>query len=122
MEPIPYEIRPDDIDEVLTAYTPAAGWSDEERASLHDHVMSHVAELAAIIRTAPEGREERGLDTRTSAVAEPIGARPGDGSPARRELALAAIEDLLLDEGLVDARADEQRVFPVIEGERRTQR
>src|SRR5690606_19361983 len=94
MDPVPYEIRADDIDEVLAAYTPATGWTDEERAAMHDHVMKHVTDLDEIIRTAPEGREERSLDTRTSAVAGPVAGRPGDGSPARRELALAAIEDL----------------------------
>lgn len=114
MDPVPYEIREEDIDEVLAAYTPATGWTDEERAALHDHVMKHVTDLTEVIRTAPAGSDEPSLDTRTSAIAEPVSARPGEGSPARRELALAAIEDLLIDEGLIDARPDEQRVFPVV--------
>ncbi|HEU5208693.1 MAG TPA: hypothetical protein VFU06_04710 [Longimicrobiales bacterium] len=115
MDPVPYEIRADDIDEVLAAYEPATGWSEQDRAAVHRHVMTHVTDLNEIIRTAPEGSGEARLDTRTSAVAEPVGARPGDGSPARREMALAAIEELLISEGLVDARADEQRVFPIVE-------
>lgn len=114
MDPVPYEIRAEDIDEVLSAYEPATGWSEEERASIHEHVMLHVADLNEIVRTAPEGAEGPPRDTRTSAIAQPVNARPGEGSAARREMALAAIEDLLIEEGLIDARSDEQRVFPVV--------
>jgi len=117
MEPVPYEIRADDIDEVLAAYEPASGWTDEDRAAAHTHVMQHVNDLNEIIRTAPEGRDAYPLDRRTSAIAGPLSARPGDGSPARRELALAAIEELLVGEGFVDAGPDERRVFPVIPDE-----
>lgn len=119
MEPVPYEIRSDDIDEVLTAYEPADGWSEEQRATLRSHVMSHVTELDEIIRTAPERDPSR--DVRTSAMAEPVNARPGAASSARRELALAAIEDLLIREQLVDAGADERRIFPVIDDARRSE-
>ncbi len=119
MEPVPYEIRADDIDEVLSAYEPASGWTEEQRGTLRSHVMAHVTELDEIVRTAPEREPSR--DVRTSAMAQPVSARPGEASAARRELALAAIEDLLIREGLVDARADEQRVFPVITDARRTE-
>lgn len=119
MDPVPYEIREDDVDEVLSAYEPAGGgaWSDDDRASMRAHVMRHVNELNETVRTAPEDAGTG--DRRTSAIAQPISSRPGDESDARRELALAAIEDLLIRDGLVDARADESRVFPVVGDERR---
>lgn len=115
MDPVPYEIREDDIDEVLSAYDPAGGgvWSDEERVSAREQVMRHVMELNEAVRTAPE--DEVGSDRRTSSLAEPAGARAGASSQARREMALAAIEDLLIREGVVDAPADERRVFPIID-------
>lgn len=114
MDPVPYEIRDDDIDEVLAAYEPAGGWTDEDRATAHDRVMRHVNDLNEIIRTAPEGPEGHPLDRRTSAVAGPLSARPGDDSPARRELALAAIEEFLVGEGVIAAGPNEPRVFPVL--------
>lgn len=115
MDPVPYEIREEDIDEVLSAYEPAGGgaWSDEERVSARAHVMQHVLELNEAVRTAPE--DAGGADRRTSSLAEPVSARPGAASQARREMALAAIEDLLISEGVVDAPADERRVFPIVD-------
>lgn len=89
MEPVPYEIRESDVDEVLGAWQETGGrtWTEKQRAAAREHVMSNFVELDQIISTAPE-------------------------TPARREMALAAIEDLLIRDGFIDARADERRVFP----------
>ncbi len=119
MDAVPYEIREEDVDEVLSAYEPSGGgWSGEQRASMRAHVMQHVQELNEMVRTAPE--DDVGGERRTSSIAEPIGNRPGEGSSARREMALAAIEDLLISEGLLEAGADEHRVFPVVRNEERS--
>ena len=112
MEPVPYEIREDDIDEVLSAYSPPAGgeWTEDARTSARAHVMRHVIELNDEVRTVPE--DPAGRERRTSEMAKPAQSLPGDQSFARREMALAAIEDLLIRDGFIETAADERRVFP----------
>ena len=119
MDPVPYEIRPEDVDEVLSAYESVGGgeWPEERRADARDHVMRNVLELDEIIRSVPEDRRVRPrLDTASADRTIEVGARPGDASPDRREMALAAIEDLLIRDGFIDATADEARVFPALGG------
>lgn len=109
MDPVPYEIRREDVDEVLSAYESVGGsWTAEDRKAAVDHVMRQVLDIDETVRTAPE---ERRLMPRG---AEPAGTRPGDDSP-RRDLALAAIEDVLIRDGFIDVSDDEERVFPVAE-------
>jgi hypothetical protein len=109
MDPVPYEIRREDVDEVLSAYESVGGsWSDEERAAAVQHVMRHVLEIDETVRTAPA---ERRLMPRGSELSS---NRAGDDSP-RRDLALAVIEDVLIRDGFIDATDSEGRVFPVTE-------
>ena len=109
MDPVPYEIREEDVDEVLNAYESAGSTLDEERRrEARAVVMRNVLSLDEMIGTAAEdGR----LDTELRAG--PLANRPGDASPERRDMALAAIEDLLIDEGFIEPAADESRVFPI---------
>ena len=110
MDPVPYEVREEDVDEVLSAHdSVGGGWTPEERSAAREYVMRHVLEIDETVRTAPE---ERRLIPRRDAE-EPLDTHPGDESPARREMALAAIEDLLIRDGFIDITDDEERVFPI---------
>ena len=106
MEPVPYEVREEDVDEVLGAY----GVSDMREEAVR-HVMRHVRDIDEIVRSAPETSTE--FDALHRDTVEPISTRAGDQSADRREMALAAIEDLLISGGYLASSTD-ARVFPVI--------
>lgn len=109
MDPVPYEIREEDVDEVLDAY--GGEWPEETRQEARRHVLRNVVEIDETVRSAPEGPSsdaERGLTTHTG----PESDRPGDRATGRRDMALAAIEDLLIRDGYIELDADESRVFP----------
>ena len=111
MDPVPYEIREEDVDEVLSAHEATGGsWSAEDRAAAVDIVMRNVIELNETVRTAPE---ERRVMTRGTERAGSAGTRPGENSPERRDMALAAIEDLLIRESFLEVDSDDDRVFPI---------
>jgi hypothetical protein len=120
MDPVPYEIREEDVDEVISAYETVGGgdWTEEDRVEARQHVMRNVVELNDTVRTAPEERRVRNRDLGDGV--HPVGMRPGGESSARRDMALAAIEDLLIRDGFIDVADDEGRVFPVLtnDGER----
>ena len=114
MDPVPYEIREEDVDEVLSAHEATGGsWSADDRATAVDIVMRNVTELNETVRTAPEDRR---VMARGTERAHSPGMRPGDDSPERRDLALAAIEDLLIRDGFLDVSSDDDRVFPITRG------
>src|SRR5438552_993656 len=96
MEPVPYEIREEDVDEVLGAYN-----AQNLREEAIRFVMTRVRDIDDIVATAPETSGDA-ADLHRDDV-ESIGARAGDHSHDRRELALAAIEDLLITDGFIEA-------------------
>jgi hypothetical protein len=106
MDAVPYEIREEDVDEVLGVYGAAAPREEAVR-----HVMRHARDIDEIVRTAPETVRDPARMHRD--VVGEAGARPGDQLHDRRELALAAIEDLLIRDGYLDATSEE-RVFPIV--------
>lgn len=119
MEPVPYQITEDDIDEVLNAYEPAGrgNFPEEQRADIRAHVMRHVQDLGDMIRGTPEEPLEGARGPGATAVrAGSIADRPGDQSSDRRDMALGAIEDLLIRDGFIALTADEARVFPPAAG------
>lgn len=112
MDPVPYEIKEEDIDEVLDAYEPTGGgdWPEERREEVRAHVMKNVLDIDETVRSASEDPNDAlgEAGDRMGDAAD----RPGDRSPDRRDMALAAIEDLLITDGFLDIDADEDRVFP----------
>jgi hypothetical protein len=116
MQPIPYEIREEDVDEVLSAYDSVAGndWSEDDRVEARRHVMRRVIEINETVQTAPEDRR---VSARENAEDEsrgrPVTKGPGELPSARRDMALAAIEDLLIRDGFIETSPNEKRVFPV---------
>ncbi len=112
MDPVPYEIKKDDVDEVLDAYEPTGGgdWPEERREEARAYVMENVLDLNETVGSAAEDpSDSRG------AAGDRMGKasdRPGERSPARRGMALAAIEDLLIRDGFIDLETGEDRVFP----------
>jgi hypothetical protein len=115
MEPVPYEIRDEDVEEVLRAYEPTGGggFSDEQRHEIRAHVMRNVGDIDEIVRAAPE--QDVAQPTREGALPGRAGRLDREPSSARREMALGAIEDLLIRDGLIDPLPDERRVFPATE-------
>ena len=113
MDPVPYEIAEEDIDEVLDAYEPTGGgdWPEERREEARAHVMKNVLEIDETVRSASEDPSDS-LGAKGDRMGD-AADRPGDRAPARREMALAVIEDLLIRDGYIDLEADEERVFPV---------
>ena len=113
MDPVPYEIEEHDIDEVLDAYEPAGGgeWPEERRREARAHVLENVVDIDRTVRSAAE--DPAGASGEPGDRAGDPADRPGDRSPARRSMALAAIEDLLIRDGFIDPEPDERRVFPV---------
>jgi hypothetical protein len=116
MQPIPYEIREDDVDEVLSAYESVGGgtFTEEERAEAKRHVMRHVLDINEEVHMVPEDRRVIArVDAEDEPRHRPLTKGPGELPSARREMALAAIEDLLIRDGFIDVTTDEERVFPV---------
>jgi CBS-domain-containing membrane protein len=105
-DPVPYHIRAEDIDEVLTAYDAPADIREQAR----EHVMRSVMDIDAIVRTAPETSSNAPQLHRD--VIPPEDEQPGDEAPDRRELALAAIEDLLIADGFLEPDVGEARIYP----------
>jgi hypothetical protein len=114
MDAVPYRIREEDVDEVLNAYYGAgsAEFPEDAREEARRHVMRHVLEINEVVRAAPE--DDLGRDAPAAARASDIATGPGEAGSARRELALAAIEDLLITDGFIEVGASEPRVFPAL--------
>jgi hypothetical protein len=113
MQPVPYRIREADVDEVISAYEPVGGgaWSEEARQNARAHVMRNVLEVDEVVRTALEDeRATQDVYARVQSVDE--GAQLDE--PVRREVALAAIEDLLIRDGFLTLDEQEGRVFPAV--------
>jgi hypothetical protein len=121
MDPVPYEIREEDVDEVLDAYEPVGGgeWPDDLREEVREHVLRHVLDVNETVRSASEDPSDA-LGAAGDRAGD-IRDRPGDREPDRRDMALAAIEDLLIRDGYLDLDVDEPRTFPIT-GERDTER
>ena len=107
MDPVPYNVQPEDVDEVLSAYDVPEG----DRADARAHVMKHLLEIDEEVRAAPETSSGEQRDRSRPYEATSTDMR--DFSQDRRETALAAIEDVLIKDGFLELGADDSRVFPV---------
>lgn len=108
MEPRPYQITNEDIDEVISAHESVDhnDFSEQELAVMRAHIMDNILEVDEVSSTAPE----------TDFVATDQARIPSeddgkDPSFARKEAALAAIEDILIRDGYIVVDSDEERVF-----------
>src|SRR5262245_18893318 len=107
MEPVPYRIRAEDVDEVLTAY----GTPEDVRTEAREHVLRQLVDINQAVRTAPETPDASLHGESIDFVRNNTHLR--DMSPDRREAALASIEDVLLRDGFVALGPNETRLFPV---------
>jgi hypothetical protein len=117
MQPIPYEVREEDIDEVLSAYESVGGgtFTEEERKDARRHVMRHVLDINEEVHTVPEDRRVASrVDAQDEPRQRPVTKGPGELPSSRRDMALAVIEDMLIRDGFIDAAPDEARIYPVI--------
>ena len=108
MDPVPYRIRDEDVDEVLTAYEA----SDDLRSEARAYVFQRLVDVDEVVRTAPESLDaaRRGATGDLPDSSQTL----GDFSPDRRELALASIEDELIRGGFVELQPGESRLFPIV--------
>ena len=113
MEPIPYRVQIEDVDEVLSAYEAAGGgeWTEEERELARAHVLRNVLDIDDTVTVTPE--DVRSTQNTELRVLDANEEQLEDG-PVRREAALAAIEDLLIRDGFITLSATEKRVFPIV--------
>ena len=107
MDPVPYNVQPEDVDEVLSAYDVP----ETERADARAHVMKQLVAIDEVVRAAPESTSGEQRDPDRPYESPSTDMR--DFSQDRRETALAAIEDVLIKDGYVELRAEDARVFPV---------
>ena len=110
MEPVPYRIREEDIDEVLTAYEAP----EDVRSAARAHVLRQLVDIDDVVRTGPETPDA----PRRGAFGDIVDERErlNNLSPVRRELALASIEDELIRGGFVELNPGETRMYPFAEG------
>ena len=67
MDPVPYRIRDEDVDEVLTAYEA----TDDVRSEARAYVFRRLVDVNEVVRTAPESLDaaRRGANRRFSGEA-----------------------------------------------------
>lgn len=85
-DPIPYRITDEDIDEVLAAYSVP----DDAREEALMDVRRRLLDIDEDVRTVPDDLAER------------------------REMALAEIEDILINDRIINAMPGEGRIYPPV--------